>query len=149
MPGSVPTAGWRATLAVALAGALAPYGALIQFGLLDQFAAQYPDPYKVIALQERLEPVLARIPVTERVGFVSDVPFSDSGGQAAFFALQYAAAPRIAVREDAPEAAGTVYWVGIFSAQFDFVQFAVQRGFLIEQDLQNHVVLLRKPGARQ
>jgi hypothetical protein len=139
---------WHAKAAVAALAAVALYGALIQFGVTEQFAALYPDPYQVMGLQERLSRALGRVPPQERVVFFSDVSFDEVAGQAAFFAVQYAFAPRIVLLEKAPQASQARFWLGVFSRQDNFMQIGADRGLLMELDLGGYVVLYRKPEAR-
>jgi hypothetical protein len=138
---------WRAKAVVAALAAVGLYNALIQFGLTDQFAAQLPDPYQVMRLSERIRGVQDRIPVTERVGYFSDVPFTETAGQAAFFATRYALAPRIVVKEDAPASSQARFWLGVFGKQEEFAQKGRERGLVMEQDLGGYVVLYRKAEA--
>jgi hypothetical protein len=141
---SRPAPAWRAKAAVAALAAVSLYNALIQFGLTDQFTSQYPDPYSVMGLQARLSRIFDRIPPGERVGYFSNVPFTEPAGQAAFFAAQYALAPRIVLKEDAKTANQARYWLGIFVKQEDFAQKGRERGLALEQDLGGFVVLYRK-----
>lgn len=147
-PGREQTPAWRAKAGVAALAAVAAYNALIQFGVTDQFATQLPDPYQVMGLQQRISRAADRVPLQERVVFFSDVSFAEVIGQAAFFGTQYAFAPRIVLRENAPAASQTRFWLGVFSKQENFMQIGADRGLVLEQDLGGYVVLYRKLEAR-
>ncbi|MGB9611822.1 MAG: hypothetical protein ACPL7M_12685 [Bryobacteraceae bacterium] len=144
-----PRADWRVRAAVVVVAVLAAYNAILQFGLTDQFTSQYPDPYHVMELEARLSRVRDRIPAEERVGYFSDVPFTNPAGQAAFFATQYALAPRIVVKETAKTAGEAKFWIGIFVRQEDFAQRGRERGLELMEDLGGFVVAYRKQGAGQ
>lgn len=140
---------WLRQSAVAVLAVVALYNALIQFGISDRFASRLADPYNVMEMLSRVRPVLERVPLAERVGFFSDVPFDLPAGQAALFAAQYAFAPRILVRENSPAAAKARYWLGVFSQQVNFAQAGAQRGLVLEQDLGGYVILYRREGPAQ
>jgi hypothetical protein len=141
-----PRAFWQAA-AVAALSVVASYNAVIQFGYADAFAAQTRDPYNVLEMEAKASRIADRIPVTEPVGYFSDAPFSAPAGQAAFFAAQYALAPRIVVRDDAGSAARARYWLGVFTREQDFAQAGAQRGLALEQDLGGYVILYRRQEA--
>lgn len=141
-----PRALWRAA-AVAALSIVAAYNAVIQFGYADAFAAQTRDPYNVLDMEAKVGRIADRIPVSDRVGYFSDVPFSAPAGQAAFFAAQYALAPRILLREDAASAARARYWLAVFAREQDFAQAGAQRGLVLEQDLGGYVILYRRQGS--
>jgi len=138
---------WQIKAAVAALSVIALYNALIQFGVTDQFATQYPDPYQVMGLQARLRPVAERVPASERMGYFSDAPLSETYGMAAFLAAQHALAPRILLKEDAKTAGQARYWLGIFTKEENFAQKGQERRLVMEQDLGGYVVLYRKPEA--
>ncbi len=135
---------WWQAVAVAALSVVAAYNAVIQFGYADAFASQIRDPYNVQEMESKVSRIADRIPVTERVGYFSEVPFSAPAGQAAFFAAQYALAPRIVVREDAGSAARARYWLAVFAREQDFAQAGARRGLALEQDLGGYVVLYRR-----
>jgi hypothetical protein len=148
MPDSTLSSGSRAAGAVIAVASLALLGALLQFGATEKFADEYPDPFRVIRQQERLEPALANIPLTGRVGYFSDLSMEDPIGQAGFFATQYAVAPRIVVLPGARVSAE--WWIGSFSKQMDDQGYRKQgedNGLIFVQSLGNSVGLYRK-GAR-
>jgi len=141
---SRPAPAWAVKAAVGALAAIAIYNSLIQFGVTDQFSSLYPDPYQVMGLQARLRPVQERVPWTERVGYFSDVPFTEPAGEAAFSASQYALAPRIVLKEDAKTAGQAKYWLGVFTKEQNFAEKGRERGLVLEQDLGGYVVLYRK-----
>lgn len=123
---------------------VAAYNAVIQFGYADAFAAQVRDPYNILEMEEKVSRIADQIPVTERVGYFSDVAFSKPAGQAAFFAAQYAFAPRLVVQEDAAGAKQARFWLAVFSREQDFAQAGAQRGLVLEKDLGGYVILYRR-----
>jgi hypothetical protein len=148
MPDSTSTSGSRAAGAAIAVASLGLLGALLQFGATEKFADEFPDPFHVIRQQERLEPAMANIPVTGRVGYFSDLSLEDPIGQGSFFATQYAVAPRIAVLPGARMSAE--FWIGSFSKQMDdqtYKQQGDEHGLIFVQSLGNSVGLYRK-GAR-
>lgn len=143
-PASQPGREWAVKAVVAALSVIAIYNALVQIVVTDRFTSQFPDPYQVMGLQARLRPVQERVPLTERVGYFSDVPSTEAAGQAAFFGAQYALAPRIVLREDAKTAGQATYWLGVFAQQGDFEAKGRERGLRLEQDLGGYVILYRK-----
>ncbi len=135
---------WRRKVTVAVLASVAVYNALIQFGLSDRFSSLRADPFNVMEMQSRVSPILDRIPLTERVGYFSDVPISVSAGRAAFLAAQHAFAPRLLVREDAPAAKQARYWLAVFSKEQDYVAPGTQRGLVMERDLGAYLIFYRR-----
>lgn len=135
---------WWRMAAVAALSVVAAYNAVIQFGYADAFASQVRDPYNVLEMEAKVSRIADQIPVTERVGYFSDVPLSAPAGQAAFFAAQYAFAPRIVIREDAAGAKQVRYWLAVFAREQDFAQAGAQRGLVLERDLGGYVILYRR-----
>lgn len=138
-----PRAWWRAA-AVAALSVVAAYNAVIQFGYADAFASQVRDPYNILEMEAKVSRIVDQIPVTERVGYFTDVPFSAPAGQAAFFAAQYAFAPRIVVKEGEAGAKRVRYWLAVFAREQDFAQAGAQRGLVLERDLGGYVILYRR-----
>ena len=144
MPTATTASGARAILAVAAVGALGLLGALQQYSVADQTSRQFQDPLHVTMMQERIRPALARIPVTARVGYLSDVPFSEGAGQSVFFNAQYAIAPRLLLR---PEDAGNAqWWIGVFGKKTDLSSAGQAHGLILVQDLGGEVALYKKDG---
>ncbi len=140
---SPPRVWWR-KVTVSVLASVAVYNALIQFGLSDRFASLRADPFNVMEMQSRVGPILDRIPLTERVGYFSDVPMSVTAGSAAFLAAQHAFAPRILIREDAPAAKQARYWLAVFSKEQDYVAPGAQRGLIMERDLGGYLIFYRR-----
>lgn len=145
MPAQDHTTGARALAGVAAVAVVALFGALQQYGLSDQYASQFHDPFHVMAQQERLQPVLARIPVTEKVGYFSDLPDSDLAQQAAFAYTQYAVAPRVLVPWTAK--VKPLWWIGALSANdANLAAQGRERGMVLVENLGNSVGLYRREG---
>lgn len=139
------TTGARALAGVAALAAVSLFGALQQYGQSDQYAAQFHDPFHVMAQQERLAPVLARIPLTEKIGYFSDLPDSDLAEQAAFAYTQYAVAPRVLVPATAKD--HPTWWIGaLASNKADLAAEGRTRQLTLVENLGNSVGLYRKEG---
>lgn len=145
MPAQDHTTGPRALAGVAALAAVALFGALQQYGSSDQYAAQFHDPFHVMAQQERLAPVLARIPITEKIGYFSDLPDNDLAEQAAFAYTQYAVAPRVLVPAHGKEQ--PVWWIGALSSnKADLASEGRLRNLVLVENLGSSVGLYRKEG---
>ncbi|WP_321473861.1 hypothetical protein [uncultured Paludibaculum sp.] len=143
MPVQDRTTGPRALAGVAAVAAVALLGALQQYGLSDQYATQFHDPFHVMAQQERLQPVLTRIPATEKVGYFSDLPDSDLSEQAAFAYTQYAVAPRVLV--PMKDKWKPVWWIGALSSnKADLAAEGQSRGLVLVENLGSSVGLYRR-----
>ena len=144
MPETDTTSGARALVGVAAVAAVALFGALQQYAIADAYSARFHDPYQVLTQQERLAPVLARIPESAPVGYLSDLPVNEELGRAGYFVTQYAVAPRLLVRHDIKPAPEWV--VGYFSKRLDYAVEGQSHGLLLAEDLGAAVVLYRREG---
>jgi len=70
---------------------------LDNYRLLSSYNRFQPDAYRIGGQQERWREVGQLLPQGCVVGYLSDVPFEDVRGSAAFFGAQYALAPRLLV----------------------------------------------------
>jgi hypothetical protein len=75
------------------------------------------------------------------VGYLSDLPLADAPGQAAYFGVAMALAPRLVVRD----ADGPAWVLGNFSRPQDFAA-AEAAGLELVRDLGNGVILFRRCG---
>jgi hypothetical protein len=123
-------------------GVLAVMGANNSYQVSRGYSAQFPDAYGGASAQVRFAPVAARVPANAELGYITDLDPSQAAYASAFLAAQYALAPRLLVMIDAqshPEQA-----VGNFSKPQDFAQAGDARGYSLEADLGNGVVLFRR-----
>lgn len=102
-----------------------------------------PDRYGVTAEQERFREAAALLPADAVVGYLSDLPLDEPRGSAAFFAVQYALAPRILVELTA--AADRVNWVvGNYSRPPDLDDAVSRYNLTLVRDCGRGVILFRR-----
>ena len=89
----------RVLIGIAVTAVLAMVGAFDAYDSLAGFSRASPDSFKIGEQHRRLAGVNAALPPETVVGYISDQPFSTPDGQAAFFGVQYALAPRLLVDE--------------------------------------------------
>lgn len=115
-------------------------------GVLDYYrmaSDSVPDRYGVTAEQERFREAAAWLPAGAVVGYLSDLPLDEPRGSAAFFAAQYALAPRILVELTA--AADRVDWaVGNYSRPPDLGHVLSKYNLKLVRDCGRGVVLFRR-----
>jgi hypothetical protein len=135
----------RSTLVAAVlcvVALLALFGALNSYQVSEEYAKQFPDAYGGERARVRFAALLARIPPTAELGYISDLDPSQPAYASAFLATQYAAAPRIVTfvgPKNKPELA-----IGNFTRPQDFAAAGEARGYAIEADLGNGVILFRR-----
>jgi hypothetical protein len=100
-----------------------------------------PDPWSIEIAVERFSGATTRLPAHSAVGYISDLPVTDTAGTLAFLSAQYALAPRFLdpLMRTSPEQA-----VGNFSVPTDYRAAGAKAGYTLESDLGNGVVLYRK-----
>src|SRR5512140_1418731 len=82
------------------------FAALNGYQISAANAKQFPDTFGVSRAELRFAPLIARIPATAQLGYLTDLDPSSADYSAAFMAAQYALAPRqllIAGKGAAPE----------------------------------------------
>jgi hypothetical protein len=95
------------------------------------------DVYKVGDQPARFQDLMAALPPTVDVGYISDVPLSQPLSDIMRASLQYTLAPRLLSYQHAE-------WViGNFSKPLDVAQFGVQHGLTLVKDFGNGAVLYR------
>jgi O-glycosyl hydrolase len=140
MASSAPTSGRSAAVTVVClaVAVLAVFAAMNSYQVSARYAEQFPDAYGAGRAQLRFAPLLARLPVTAQLGYLTDLDPSSNAYAAAFLAAQYALAPRQLIML-APGA--TPEWaVGNFSKPQDYAR----AGYQIVADYGNGVVLYRR-----
>lgn len=105
----------------------------------------YQDPYRIGEHQERLREVAALLPADSVIGFLSDLLLEDTRGAAAFFAVQYALAPRLLVLDKPAERR---QWVlGYFSQSVDLGKTERENGLSVVRTYGAGIVLFRRQAA--
>jgi hypothetical protein len=106
----------------------------------DVYGRAYQDPYMINAQPQRLHEAIRLLPDHSTVGYLSDISFADTPGQAAYFGVAYALAPRLVVRSaDGPE------WViGNFSHPLDYAAAGAAHSLELVRDFGNGVVVFRR-----
>jgi len=106
----------------------------------DAYGRAFQDPYMINAQPERLREAARLLPEKAITGYLSDLSFADAPGQAAYFGVAYALAPRLVVRS-----ADTPQWViGNFSHPADFAAAGAAHHLDLVRDLGNGVVIFRR-----
>lgn len=106
-----------------------------------QDAQQFPDRYGVVAAEQRFASALELLPANAVIGYISDLPLSETAGSTAFVAAQYVVAPRSLVLASAQP---TEWAVGNFAHPEDFAAIGAQAGFTLVRDFGNGVVVYRR-----
>ncbi len=106
----------------------------------DAYARAYEDPYLINAQPERLRAVMASVPDRGVIGYLSDLDVGAVSGQAAYFGVMFAMAPRLVTRS-----ADQAEWViGNFSRPLDFAAAGAAHHLQLVKDCGNGVVLFRR-----
>jgi hypothetical protein len=106
----------------------------------DAYGRTYQDPYMINAQPERLREAARLLPEKSVVGYLSDLPLSDTPGQAAYFGVASFLAPRLVVRDpDNP-----AWVIGNFSRPQDYAAAGAVHRLEFVRDLGNGVVLFRR-----
>jgi hypothetical protein len=128
-----------ACAAVAL---LALWSTISFYGATEELAGANADVYKIGEQVARFQDLMSALPATGIVGYVSDVPASQTLSAVLYSGAQYTLAPRLVTDQrltPAPE------WViGDFSKPLDVVQFGKDRGLTLVKDFGNGAVLYRR-----
>jgi hypothetical protein len=111
----------------------------------EELTGPNADVYKIGEQAPRFQELASALPATGMVGYVSDVPDSQTLGAILRDGAQYALAPRL-VNEQGLKA-GAEWTIGNFSKPLDVTQFGKDRGLTLVRDFGNGVVLYRN-GAR-
>jgi hypothetical protein len=120
---------------------LALWSMLNFYGATEEAAGPNADVYKVGEQNTRFQDLMPALPKTGIIGYVSDVPTSQTLGAVLRDGAQYALAPRL-VREQSLKP-GAEWVIGNFSKPLDVAQFGAQRGLTLVKDFGSGVVLYR------
>jgi hypothetical protein len=129
-------------LAVGAVAFMSLWGCLDFYQSVKLYNSTNNDPYRVAAQLDRFRGPSSLVPQTAVVGYISDVPFDEVRGSAAFFGAQYALAPRLLVElseEQKPE------WIlGNFSKPTDYKALAQVHQLALVKDFGSGLVVFRK-----
>jgi hypothetical protein len=106
----------------------------------DAYAHAFQDPYMINAQATRWSEALRTLPPNIVTGYLSDLPLDGTPGQAAFFGVANALAPRLVVRD----ADGPQWVVGNFSRPMDFAAAGSAHGLQMVRDFGNGAVVFRR-----
>jgi len=127
-----------ACVAVAL---LAAWGTLGFYASTEGAAGSNADVYKIGEQQARFQDLVSALPATGTIGYVSDVPDSQTLGAVLYSGLQYTLAPRLVTNQRLVPLAEWV--IGDFSEPLDVTEFGKQHGLALVKDFGNGAVLYR------
>lgn len=131
----------RVLIACAAVAGLALWGAVSFYSATADAAGANADVYKVAEQAARFHDLIAALPATGIIGYVSDVSADTTVGAALYSSAQYTLAPRLVT--DRPVNPPPEWVIGDFSKPLDMVQFGVQRGLILVKDFGNGAVLYR------
>ena len=120
---------------------LAALASLNSYQISAQAARAYPDPYGVVSAEQRFAGALEMLPPKDVIGYISDLPLTETAGSTAFVAAQYVIAPRALVLADRQK---TEWAVGNFGRPGDFAARGTEAGFALVRDFGNGVVVYRR-----
>ena len=125
---------------------LAFFAALNGYVVSEKNAEQFPDTYGVSRAELRFAPVIARIPATAPIGYITDLDPSSPAYSAAFLATQYALAPRQLLMVG--KGADPEWAAGNFSRPIDYASAGAAHSYEMVADMGNGVVLYRRKSSR-
>jgi hypothetical protein len=111
------------------------------YGATEDLAGANADVYKIGEQPARFQDMLSALPATGIVGYVSDVPTSQTLGAVLYSGAQYTLAPRLVTDQRLKPPAEWV--IGDFSKPLDVVRFGKDRGLTLVRDFGNGAVLYR------
>jgi hypothetical protein len=120
---------------------LALWSAINFYGSTGDLAGPGADVYQIGEQPARFQELASQLPPTAIVGYVSDVPVTQTLGAVLYSGAQYTLAPRLVT--DQPVKPPPEFVVGSFSKPRDVVQFGQQRGLTLVKDFGNGIVLYR------
>ena len=129
----------RVTFTVAVAAAVALWGAIEHFGFEAEYQKQNRDPYQIATQAARFEQARASIPEDALLGYLTDLELGSVAASAIFNGAQYTLAPRILHQDTVGDLV-----LGNFARPADFAALGRVHGLRVERDFQNGVVLFRK-----
>jgi hypothetical protein len=125
---------------VCVIAALCLIAGIDSYRAVDAYARANQDPYMINAQPQRLREAARLLPDKAITGYLSDLSFADTPGQAAYFGVAYALAPRLVVRS----ADGPAWVIGNFSHPLDFAAAGAAHRLELVRDFGNGVVVFRR-----
>jgi hypothetical protein len=111
------------------------------YSITEELAGANADVYKIGEQAGRFQDLMSALPATGIIGYVSDVPASQTLGAVLYSGAQYTLAPRLVAEQRLKPDAEWV--IGNFSKPLDVVQFGAKRGLTLVKDFGNGAVLYR------
>lgn len=121
--------------------ALALWSTISFYGATAASVGPDADVYKVADQADRFQDLMAALPATAIVGYVSDVPPSETLSSVLYASAEYTFAPRLVTDQHTKPAPEWV--IGDFSEPLDVVQFGKQHGLMLVKDFGNGAVLYK------
>jgi hypothetical protein len=131
----------RILIGCAAIALLALWSTLNFYGATAEAVGPDADVYKIGDQAARFEDLASALPATVIVGYVSDLPVSQTLGAVLHGGLQFTLAPRLVTDQQTKPPAEWV--IGDFSKPLDAVQFGAKRGLTLVKDYGNGAVLYR------
>jgi hypothetical protein len=131
----------RVLAGVGVVAVLAVLASLNSYQVSAQAARAYPDPYGVASAELRFAPAIAMLPPTSVIGYISDLPLTETAGSTASVAAQYVLAPRALVLAERQK---TEWAVGNFARPGDFAARGAEAGFSVVRDFGSGIVVYRR-----
>jgi hypothetical protein len=127
--------------ASAVVALLAAWSMIGFYSSTEDAAGGNADVYKIGEQASRFQDLMSALPPGGMVGYVSDVPPSQTLSAVLYSGLQYTLAPRLVTNQNVnppPE-----FVIGDFSKPLDVVQFGKAHGLILVKDFGNGAVLYR------
>jgi hypothetical protein len=127
--------------ACAAVAVLALWSTVNFYSITEELAGANADVYKIGEQAARFQDLMTALPATGIIGYVSDVPASQTLGAVLYSGAQYTLAPRLVAEQRLKPDAEWV--IGNFSKPLDVVEFGAKRGLTLVKDFGNGAVLYR------
>lgn len=136
-----PSSSWQVPAACAAIALLSLWSIFGFYSATEEAVGPNADVYKIGEQPARFQDLVSALPATGMIGYVSDVPFSQTLGEVLYLGAEYTLAPRLVTDRRLKTSAGWV--IGDFSKPLNVVQFGKARGLTMVKDFGNGVVLYR------
>jgi hypothetical protein len=127
--------------ACAAVSLLALWSTVNFYSTSEELAGGNADVYKIQEQTIRFRDLISALPATGIIGYVSDVPTSQTLGAVLYSGAQYTLAPRLVTSQRLQP--GPEWVIGNFSKPLDVIQFGKDRGLTMVRDFGNGAVLYR------
>jgi len=131
----------RVTAGLGVVCVLATVGAIQSYSRTAAYEDSQRDVYSVAAAELRFAALKPKLPRSEMVGYITDLPPGSVANTTAFLAAQYALAPALLVSID--PRVKFEYAIGNFSRPQDFAAAGASKGLQLVEDLGQGVILYR------